>query len=336
MRCGPRKILAVAVTFAASFLVATNLLPRLPLGPKSAQRLESIPHFEVPRDAFFVETMGDELSQMVLWHGLGDSIDNARRADILFVGDSRMPVGLPEEVIVPAAAALGLRVFSLACGHVERVRFAMELIRKFDLHPKIVVVVGGPHVFKDVWSEPAEKARRLTRWQALSAWMEADTRWRLQVRLHSWLPRIDWLGSRLTGPWILYRSARTGWLLPVVEPSSRYPIGVAADDPSYASLLPLARELKAELDRRGAELVLSVVPYGDTRTGHLAFLGQELGVATVLPSFDGMFTADGSHLDRSSAETYAADFWRRFIALPEVRRKLRLDDRSQDDPATAG
>ena len=325
MRRGPLSIVGVAVTFAVGFLVATYLLPRLPLGPEASPRLLDVPPFEVPSDSFFVESAGDDLSQMVLWHGLGDSIENARRADILFVGDSRMPVGLREEVIVPAASALGLRVFSLACGHVERVRFALELIRKHDLRPKIVVVVGGPHVFRDLWSAPADQARSMTRWQAWAAWVEADARWRLQRWLHSWLPKIDWFDHDLTSPWILYRSTRTGWLLPVVEPSSSIPIGARPEDPSYAALLPLARELKQELDQRGAELVLSVVPYGDTRTGHLPFLAQELGVPVVLPSFDGMFTADGSHLDRSSARSYAKIFWSQFLALPEVRKKLSLD-----------
>jgi hypothetical protein len=325
MRRGPLKLVGLAVTFSAGFLVATYLLPRLPLGPGTSPRLLDVPPFEVPSDSFFVESAGDDLSQMVLWHGLGDSIENARRADILFVGDSRMPIGLREEVIVPAASALGLRVFSLACGHVERVPFALELIRKHDLRPKIVVVVGGSHIFRDLRSAPAEKASKLTRWQAWTAWIEADARWRLQRWLHSWLPKIDWFGHDLTASWIMYRSSRTGWLLPVVEPSESYPIGVGPDFPSNASLLPLARELKHELDQRGALLVLSVVPYGDTRIGHLPFLAQELGVPVVLPSFDGMFTADGSHLDRSSATSYAKAFWSQFLALPEVRKKLSLE-----------
>jgi len=325
MRARPLGIVAVAATFSVAFAVATYVLPRLPLGPRTSQRLLKIPRVQAPSDSFFAAAGGDELSQMVLWHALGESISNARQADILFVGDSRMPVGLREEVIVPAAGALGLRVFSLACGHVERVRFALELIRKHDLRPKIVVVVGGPHIFKDGWSAPAEEARKLTRWQAWKAWTEAEARWTLRSRLHSWLPKIDWFGHDLPSPWILYRSTRTGWLLPVVEPSASIPVGVVPDDPSYASLLPLARELKQELDGRGTLLVLSVVPYRTTRTGHLPFLAQELGVPVVLPSFDGMFAADGSHLNRSSGASYAQAFWSQFLALPEVRTRLSLD-----------
>jgi hypothetical protein len=54
-------------------------------------------------------------------------------------------------------------------------------------------------------------------------------------------------------------------------------------------------------------------------------LAQELGVPVVFPSFDGMFTADGSHLDRSSATSYAKAFWSQFLALPEVRNTLSLE-----------
>jgi hypothetical protein len=326
MRGQPLEMLGMAATFAVAFLVAMVVLPRLPLGPKGSPRLLTVPSFTVPRGSFFAETTGDEISQLVLWHALGDSIAHARRADILFIGDSRMPMGLRQADIVPAAGALGLRVFSLACGHVERVPFALKLIRKHDLRPKVVVVVGGPHLFRDVLSGPAEKAMKLTRWRAWTQWTEADARWRLQSWVHAWLPKIDWFGQRLTSSWILYRSTRTGWLIPVVEPSARYPIGFDREDASYAPSLPVARALKDELDRRGAALILSLVPYGDTRTGHLPFLARELGVPVVLPSFDGLATADGSHLDRSSAESYGKAFWSQLLALPEVREKLSLDD----------
>ena len=325
MRRRPLEILGVAVTFAVAFLVATDVLPRLPLGPKRSQRILTIPNFKVPSGSFFAETTGDEISQMVLWHALGDSIAHARRADILFIGDSRMPIGFREEDIVPAAGALGLRVFSLACGHVERVPFALKLIRKHDLRPKVVVVVGGPHMFRDMLSGPAKKAMKLTKWRAWTQWIEADARWRLQSWLHAWLPKIDWFGQPLTSSWILYRSTRTGWLIPVLEPSASYPIGFDREDASYAPSLPVARELEEELDRRGAALILSMVPYGNTRVGHLPFLARELGVPVVLPSFDGLATADGSHLARSSAESYGKAFWSQLLALPEVREKLSLD-----------
>jgi len=69
----------------------------------------------------------------------------------------------------------------------------------------------------------------------------------------------------------------------------------------------------------------------------LSFVGVQLAALAVravtrrsratlmLPSFDRLVTADGSHLARSSAESYAKAFWSQLLALPEVREKLSLD-----------
>jgi hypothetical protein len=289
-------------------------------------RIEWMPHFEAPGDdSFFVYSTGDELSHVVLFHALGDSIENARRADVLFVGNSRMQAGLREEVIVPAAEKLGVHPFSLATGHAERVGFALALIRKYDLHPKVVVAVGGPNYYREGVSGRAAAAMKLTRWQAWKEWTEASSAWGFERIVHSWLPKIDWSGHDLTSGWIIYRSSRTGWWRPALEPGGSYPVKLAREDDNYEWLLPQARELKKELDSRGAVLVLTMVPYGATRSGHIPYLSSELDVPAVLPSFESLSTSDGSHLNRESAARYSKAFWDQFIALPAVRQRLSLD-----------
>jgi len=208
----PAELLVCGLLVLVAFASTTFLLARL----GTAQWM---PVFDVPgEDSFFVYSVSDELSQMVLYHGLGKSIANARRADILFVGNSRMPLGLREDVIVPAAEKLGLRAFSLGCGHSEKIRFALDLIRKHDLRPKVVVVVGGPNLFTEGLSGPAKHAEQMTRWQAWKEWTEAEGRWDFQRIVHSWLPKIDFVGQNLTSSWIIYRSSRNGWWLPAIEP----------------------------------------------------------------------------------------------------------------------
>lgn len=320
------KVGGIGATVVLSFAMAVAILPRLPLRSPPYPCLRTMPAFEIPHDdSFFITSVGDELSQMVLYHDLGDSIDHARQADILIVGDSRAQMGLREDVIVPAAQKLGLRVFSLACGHAERMRFMLEVIRKNDLHPKIVVAVGGEHIWTDGVSGPAARAMAETRWDAWKEWMEARAAWSAQVALHSHLPRIDFFDQELTAGWVVYRSARTGWWRPALQPSGRYPVDFSKEDHGgYEYLLPFARAVKEELDARGALLVLSIVPYGDTRSRYLPYLARELGVRSVVPSFDGMVTCDASHLEPESAERYSRLFWNELIALPEVRRRLSL------------
>jgi hypothetical protein len=235
-----------------------------------------------------------------------------------------MPLGLRERFIVPEAEKMGLKVFSLACGHSDKTRFALELIRKHDLRPKVVVASGGPHIFREGMSEVARQAMSMTRWQAMRKRLEVAGSWALLARLHTHVPRIDFFRQKLVSPWIIYRSARTGWWRPALEPNGRHPIRFAKERGNYRDLLPLARELKDDLDRRGALLVLTMVPYGDTRVGHLPYLATELGVPSVVPDFEDIFMADGSHLDRESAQRISIDFWQRFIALEPVRSRLAL------------
>src|SRR5687767_851612 len=113
----PRSTLTVIASrtaIMASFTAIVIVVPLLPLRSPPYPSVRTMPKLQIPEDAFFVAAAGDELSQMVLYHDLGESIRHARRADILLVGDSRAQMGLHEEVIVPAANALGLRVFNLA------------------------------------------------------------------------------------------------------------------------------------------------------------------------------------------------------------------------------
>jgi hypothetical protein len=94
----------IGVAFGLSFAGAVAILPRLPLRSDAYPQLRTMPAFAMPDDdSFFIASVGDELSQMVLYHDLGDSIAHARQADILIVGDSRAQMGLREDVIVPAA-----------------------------------------------------------------------------------------------------------------------------------------------------------------------------------------------------------------------------------------
>lgn len=316
-----------AALFLGGLLAANAVAPTLRLRPheeRSYPQSYWLDEFEPPQgpEFFFVHPATYELSQLILYHDLGESISNARKADILFIGNSRLQLGLRAEFLVPKAEAMGLRVFSIGCGHVERANFALDLIRKHDLRPKIVVATGGPALYNDWYSNVGEDALAMTRWDAMKKRLEVVGVWNLQQRIHAWLPKLDYLDRKLTDHWIMYRSAKTGWWEPGLEPRGAFPVRMGEESASYENALPIARELKAELDRRGTTLVLSIVPHGRTRVGHLSLLSEELGVPVVIPSFDEMFMADGSHLNRESAKRYVDRFWAKFVALPQVRARL--------------
>ena len=163
----------------------------------------------------------------------------------------------------------------------------------------------------------------MTRWEACKAFFEYSMAWQAESRLHHYLPYLSFF-ERWRYPWTHYRSPQTGWWRNTLIPGARYPIKPGDEADSYARSLPVAQQLKAELDNRGTLLILTIMPFRKVQTGHLPYLSRELGVPYILSPFDGLETADGSHLTPGSAERISRYIWHALIDLPVVREKLRL------------
>ncbi|MCR9138474.1 MAG: hypothetical protein NXI27_20905 [Alphaproteobacteria bacterium] len=318
--------LVPALIFATSFGTSVWLLPQLNLRPGIHPKIQTMPEFGDPgEDAFFVFSGEKELSHPILYYGLGDSIKQARKADIIFVGNSRTQLGLREEPITRAAKKLGLTTFNLAVGHADGARFATDLFRRHDLRPKIVVVNGGPFIFSGNYSRWAQQVVDMGTWNAVKAVIEGTAKWWLSIALHRTLPRIEYFDGRLTSNWIHYRSSQSGWWRNVLEPKYRYDIERGEERDSFPRALEFATEFKQEMDARGTLIVLTTAPYYRVETNHLSWLSERLGMPYILPSFEGLQTADGSHLSPESAARFSSDFFEGFIKLPEVREKLNLN-----------
>ena len=281
--------------------------------------------FEVPVGPYFyLDAWNFELSKPVLYHGLGDSIEHARAADILFIGNSRTQLGIREEFIVPLAQQHGLKVFSLGSGHAERVGFAMEVIKKHDLRPKVVVILGGSHVYHHSYSDVAKAAIELTRWDAQKLWLETALSWNFRYRLHRIVPKLGLLGHGISSGYIMYRSEVTGWWKPARALGGRFKTSYSEKPAKYRRALKVATRVQRQLQRRGSLLVTGVVPYRNTDYRHLELLKEKLDIPFVHPGLQ-LETADGSHLNYHSARQYTHAFWEIFIRLPEVRQRLSLE-----------
>lgn len=284
------------------------------------------PEFEVPGTSYFyTDAWNFELSQPVLYHNLGASIGNAKKADIIFIGNSRTQLGVREEFIVPLAREYELKVFSIGSGHSEGVAFALDLIRKHDLKPKIFVIFGGSHIYHGGYSKVAEATKRMSRWDAAKLWGETAMSWNLRYRLHSVVPKLDIYGRGITSRYIMYRSVVTGWWKPAIEQPGAYETSYNESEADYSRILPLARVIKSELDERGSLLVASVIPYTGTDDQYLQYLNTELNILYVHPRLTDLKTADGSHLNRTSAERFTKAFWKEFVNKPEVKQILGIE-----------
>ena len=84
-------------------------LPRLPLDGDLPD-IRRLPELQEPGDkTYFVLKTGQELSHLVFYYDIGRSIDSARQADILLVGNSRTQLGLDERFFAAEAESLGIK-----------------------------------------------------------------------------------------------------------------------------------------------------------------------------------------------------------------------------------
>ncbi len=280
------------------------------------------PNLEMPRGPYFyLDAWNFELSQPVLYHDLGQSISNARRADIILIGNSRLQLGIREEFIVPLARERDLRVFSIGSGHAEGVRFAFDVIRKHKLTPKVVVILAGAHAYKGRVSGVARATMEMDRWQAQKLPMETALSWNVRYRLHRVIPRVGILNNRITSRYALFRFELTGWWKPALEPQGAYPTSYSDKPENHERILDFVSEVKSYLGEQGTLLVTGVIPYRNTSYTHLSYFKERLDIPFVNTGLQ-LETSDGSHLNLASAKRFTQAFWREFVALPEVQDKL--------------
>jgi len=326
MKANTQIVIFCLLSFCLTIFTVKNYLPTLipVLG------YWYTPEFDHPgADYFYANAWGQETSHSTLYHDIGRSIDSARRADVIFIGNSRMPLGLREEFIVPLAKRAGLKVFSLAVGHGESIEFARRVINRHGLRPKIIVAVGGPHMYSEWMSKLANKTISISRWQAFTHRLETDVGWFIKLHLNQKIPKVNLPTAPRDAEHMIYRSVTNGWWQAVHEPIWRYGISYLEDgtdagenSQKHRHILPYASAFKAELDAQDSMLVSTVVPYNPTEDRHLKTLNRELGIPIIRIRLEGLLTTDGSHLSRESGESVSKEFWAKFISNPQIKQRL--------------
>jgi hypothetical protein len=299
---------------ALVFLSALAALVLLTFGawlviPGFAGRARNISVAQRPPDSayYLAHDRGGHLDHHVLYHGIdAEAIENLKQADVLFVGTSRMMFALRSRVIRPWADAHGLTYYALGFGFREGDTWALELIKKYDLRPRIVVVnVDG--FFGRPLSEWAERVRKDTPFGARKLFWEGElgheTRRVVHRVIPNWIDLYGRPGFPFGNEFIAYRSRRDGiwaispWPKPVMpayaEDYGPAPVGPRIGDP--------ARAFKAELDQRGSQMIVTYVPTPDDAGGNPVALGALLNVPVVGMDVDGLTSHDGSHLSEESA-----------------------------------
>lgn len=278
------------------------------------------------------------------YYGLGDTIQNARKADVILLGNSRVLFAFRDEVVRAFTRSTGIRVFNLSLLAGDGMALALDTMRRQNLYPAIVVVNEddffttyiGPYGRDTVAKGP---------WRAWTEVEEDRLSWAVRSRLHRWFPRFGMWDTYNPVPYVYYQCRDNGCLVFENFPPIHIPFhptrNIQPDTPSVEEIR-LALEFKQEMERRGTQVIFTNIPFGvdspeeARRLGTGVFhrfrmpenlkayhpsmrLAQRLQVPLVVPRMAQITTYDGNHMNQGSADQFAYEFFKEFLKLPYVK-----------------
>ncbi len=249
-----------------------------------------------------------------------------RRADVLFLGNSRALYAFRPEGYQRHLDRYGLRGYTLAfLGGSDR--FALELVRRYDLRPKLVVI-NSDAIFEDTWGRLGAVARDRGYWDSWKFYFESVAAWETGLRLHRWIP-----------PWrrylyernnhVIYRSVEHGGLhfayslpgpvaLTTRMPEDATPEERALSDKMFEPQLAVLRSFVAEMRARGTAVILTWVPYPELNN---VLLTRRLAAASGIPFVEvwptPLFSYNGSHMGFESAVRFNDALFQALSREPE-------------------
>jgi hypothetical protein len=309
LRKGHRELACVLVCASVFTLLTACWL----LAPRSISlRFRALaPSISPPLSPdWYLAYFNGDVEHFAIYNDLGGAAESLKRADVLFVGNSRIQYAFRDRATLrDFFSARNMTYFVLAFGYNEGEIFPEAIIRKFDLHPKWVIVNANPF-FGTQASVPATQAMSLGYWEAWKTSFEAVSSLAVQRRIHRIFPYFglsQWDKNQVQ--YVAYRSRSDGTVLSVEARGTPEPVrpgdGFSGPLPTEDQIKE-AKEFKKDLDARGAKLILTWIPPGSGNTART--LASLLHVPFVPPEETGLSTYDGRHLDYKSGRRLSASF----------------------------
>ena len=305
--------------FIAILLPAFLSLPSLTWGDLDAINYAGLINSPPDNDWFPASDFKGPFDHQVLYYNFGKSIENAKKADILFLGNSRVQLGLDRDLLQPFAKRYCLNYFNMSLGNFESYQFPLMIIRKYDLRPKVIIINaedfrGGP-------SDLAQGVISQGRLRSALFFFLRNAIYKDILVLHSYAPR--WIRETFSATLkehvyksVVYRSRVTGeWFRPPSSSRKSTPITnkneSACRDRITGKAFDNAKRFKEEMSERGTQVVLTLVPHNDSCQKSAEQLAKQIGVLMIGVDWHGLSTVDGSHLTKESSQRFTEEFLRK-------------------------
>ena len=278
---------------AVNWWTDDHVAPSIAVIPQSPDRYLAYYHFG--------------LEHFIFWNGQKGIPAELKKADVLLLGTSHMQFDWPRETAEPFFAGRGLRYYNMGFGYSEGCQFPLALIRKFDLHPRLVVINVDPFFYL-IFGGMSQMAMRENSFDAFKTLFEWRSTFYAQRYLHRIVPPLD--DQMPSFDEIYYRSIADGSV--DLAESSDYHVPVPDQTPPdkhlWEPMMPAAVGFKAEMDRRHIRMVLTVDPIVNPAAAE--GFAAALGVPLVRPGhLPGLYTFDYSHLEKPSAIRFSSAFY---------------------------
>jgi hypothetical protein len=265
---------------------------------------ESVQRFLPARALSTLGWYGNELDHAALLFDFGGvSSKTAKSADILIMGNSRTQFAFPSESLREFSRITGRRIYNLAVGNNERGKFPLEIIRKYDLHPKTAVVnVDG--FFHDRFSDYGAEVVKSGEWSNKKEFFEQLSSYWVYPALAEIFPNF----VSGTSNYLLFRDPENGAWVPQHLPVKRFPIPkISKTDLSAEYEDPFLAEFLTEMKSRDVRVILTWIP--GPKPSYVIPLGAKFGLEVVAPYPDQLLTFDESHMDPVSGKKFSEAFF---------------------------
>jgi len=271
-------------------------------------------------DTAWYRNYGDRVTREIqdrdiLYHDIGHSIDEARRADIIFLGHSMLLWGLQHDVIDAFARRHGLRIYNLASAGDGSGEFLRLVVKRWDLHPRLWIINADDHAanffnvsLDDFGASGKSSAISVVKYGRVRGFLNVvgrNLRWRLEDKILALAPE-GWLKPLFPGPGLaVWRSATDGnWYLdrvPAFVQPNNADIKVTRSQDCHTDPGEVARA-RHYLDDIGGATVLMLAPYHEFCPQRVRELAAALDVEALIPPDAQYSSADGGgHLDKRGA-----------------------------------
>jgi hypothetical protein len=313
-RARSRRVIAYLLVFAACALLTGALANAVEWGSKVLQCAAS-EHRADTFMSFCANLQFGDYEHGAFRYGLEPTArDNARRAQVLFLGNSRMMFGFSSQATERFFRERNIRFFLLGFAYGTNSSFILPLVKALHARPKLIIINADP--FFGVGAAPDIQkvidGRPATRWNYLLKWafQYVHTPACRLFPSRCMPPHGAIFRSRVNGRYLWDKTyLRKDQLAHARQIVPKRDAPAERNDLYLGGPIAIGREFLKDAPVRRDCIILTGVPNNTSNSEDVArWMAEALGLRWIIPSADGLVTLEGAHLDAPSAELWSSRF----------------------------